>query len=319
MTAKVEVVLSKLKIAFEPKAKHGRLWARCPYHEDVDPSWFIRVAPRDRYGLHHCFSCKEGGSLVDLVKHVRGLDSDAAIRWLAEIETTEDVEPLPEISRVVEKTKIDRHVFQLPKEVIIEPFDKWVTPARRYLESRGVMPWQVARHRLGYAVDGRLAGRIVIPIYHRSGRACCYHARDFCDQDRRYLFPSAEDNPDLDTLFGESRWGPWVSQRFCVVVTEGAFNALAVERATLTSRRPIMHAAIGSSDFRSAHAFKLATFERVILLTDSDLAGDRIAGKLEAALSRHTVVRRVRLEGGDANKQPEHRLREILLEARAFY
>jgi DNA primase len=307
MPAKVEAVLTRLKIRFEPKPKHGRIWGRCPYHQDDDPSWFIRVAPRERYGLQHCFSCKSGGSLVDLVAHMRGLTNQGAQAWLDEFdEQVVDIEPAPEISRVIEIRTGSS--FRMPREVIFEPLSQWVTPARQYMTKRGVTPWQVNLHRLGYAVDGRLAGRIVIPVYKPNGTPSCYQARDFCDREKRYLYPMSEEQPDLDTLFGENQWS---THRSCVVVTEGSFNALAVERA-IPDRSGIAFAALGGSDFRSAHAFKLSTFERVILLTDSDPAGDHIADKLQAALIRHVGVKRVRLLGGDANNQPEWKLRAIL-------
>jgi DNA primase len=308
MTAKVEAVLNRLKIQFEPKPRHGRLWARCPYHEDSEASWFIRVAPREKYGLQHCFSCKEGGSLVDLVAYARGISVTSAKEWLDTFEEqVADIEPAPDLVRVEEirATK----TFRMPKEVIFEPLHQWVTPARCYMtDNRHITPWQVNLHRLGYAVDGRLAGRIVIPVWKPNGQPACYQARDFCDREKRYLFPFADENPDLDTLFGEHQW---TTHRACVVVTEGAFDALAVERA-IPDKSGIAFAAIGNSSFRSAHAFKLATFSRVVLLTDADPAGDNIAEELQAALSRHTGVKRLRLVDGDANDQPEWHLRTLL-------
>jgi DNA primase len=309
MTAKIEAVLAKLKIDFEPKARQGRLWARCPYHEDNHPNWFIRVAPRERVGQHHCFACKNGGSLVALVSHVRGISFADAHAWLDEFDDhVPDVEPTPEVVRVVE-TKAPRG-FQIPKEVIFEPLAEWVTPAREYMmNDRHVTNWQVEQHRLGYAVDGPLAGRIIIPVWDASWSPCCYHARDFCDREKRYLFPSTKDNPNLDALFGEH---VWPAQRGQIVVTEGSFNALAVERALSSVHTNVSFAALGGSDFRAAHAFKLSSFSKVVLLTDSDPAGDKIADEINAAIVRHTQVKRLRLKDGDANDLPEWKLRALL-------
>ena len=307
MTVKIEAVLAKLKIEFEPKPRQGRLWALCPYHKDKHPSWFIRPSG-ERFGQHACFSCKNGGTLIELVMHVRGVSYSSAREWLDNFDDhVPDVEPTPEVVRVVE-TGISRG-FQIPKEVIFEPLTTWVTPAREYMQDRGVTNWQVEHHRLGYAVDGRLAGRIVIPIWDAAWSACCYHARDFCDRDKRYLFPSTEDNPNLDVLFGEH---VWPAQRGQIVVTEGAFNALAVERALSSVHTDVSFAALGGSDFRSMHAIKLSSFSRIILLTDSDPAGDKIADEINAAVVRHTQVKRLRLKDADANEIPEWKLRGLL-------
>lgn len=316
---KVEVVLSVLGIGVS-EARRGRLWARCPYHSpDNNPSWCIRVT-KERYGQHICFSCKEGGTLPALVAHAKGIDLDAAAAWLRGISDDEpeaEPEPLPAMVRL-EHAPLSQRSFKLPLEFIHDPLPEWVTPARRYVEKRGITAEQVAKWGIGYAVDGRLAGRIVVPTFqYGTGLPAGYMARTFAKSTRRYLYPDASAHSDLDVMFGEVYWpapgyrkGDLNGEPQRVVVTEGAFNALAVERAVGG-----VVAALGGSFVRPMHTGKLAGFGEVVLLTDSDDAGDRAAAELTAALVRHvSKIRRACLPRGvDANDATAEELRCLLV------
>ena len=324
MAARVEDVLGKLGIKYNPKPKSGWLWGFCPYHEDHDPSWRIRITD-ERYGQHVCYSCKNGGGLADLVIHCVGIKSGPmeneddvrkkAYAWLKECEQNPTpVEEMPEVLgvRAREPDSLVREdaasTFILPREIILEPFDTWVTPARRYAEARGITFEQVERYGIGYAVMGRLEGRIALVTWkaHRDLMiAQSYQARDFTGaREKRYLYPGANECANLDTMFGEHLWPRVAAGREQVIVTEGALNALAVERAVGGHV-----AALGGSFIRPAHTLKLATFREVVLLTDSDKAGDEAATQLTFALCRHVRVTRARLpDKVDANDIPTSEL-----------
>lgn len=317
--ARVESVLAVLGIKFELKEVRGRLWGLCPYHQDTKASWFVRVTP-DRYGQHHCFSCKQGGGLADLVSHVRGITIMGAVDWLKDF-----ADQVPIIERDFEETIRMEVVqsaasFQPPAEFIFKPLSEWVSPARSYLVERGVTSSQVNCFRLGYAVSGRLAGRIILPTFKWAPNGTfvmqSYMARDFTRhrQAKRYLYPPSEDHPNLDVMFGEHTWPEYHRTTQTVIVTEGALNALAVDRASIH-----YVAALGGSDMRDVHVSKLSTFGRVGVFTDSDSAGDAIAAKLEGALERHVLVQRVRLpsdpgsgKAKDANDYSKEELETFL-------
>lgn len=322
--ARVESVLQVLGVRFDPKPVLGWLWGQCPYHADTTPSWRIRLT-HERYGQHHCFSCKAGGTLAELVAHIRKIDLESSIEWLDQFA---DKTPVIEVDLAdaisVEIVQPPKSFF-VPSDVIFHQLADWVTPAREYMQARGVSPAQVARYRIGYAVQGRLGGRIVIPTYTAGFRMGAYQARDFTGhrKAKRYLYPSSEDKPNLDVMFGEHTWPSAQDRRTeTIVVTEGAFNALAVDRASAR----VYVTALGGSDMREAHVAKLATFGRVLVFTDSDVAGDRIAGLLSAALWRHTKVERVRIptdpadrsgkNARDANDLSVQELRSVLSDQR---
>lgn len=308
---RAERVCKRLGIEIE-EVRGERAWAKCPFHEDAKPSWMIRVGVR-RHAQFYCFSCKNPpkgeGTIAHLVMHVRGCTYEQAREWLA-ADADEDAIPDedPALAVSIEMVGSPR-MFRLPLEMIRDPLPEWVTPARRYAERRGITPAQVSRWGIGYAVDGRLAGRIVLPVFTRD-RACSYMARDFTGDPSapRYFYPDGRrELPDLDGVFGEHLW-PAPAFRETIVITEGALNALAVERAY---NFDIAVGALGGSDLRPMHAFKISSFKRAIVLTDPDDAGDKVATKLAQALARHAPNSvRVRLpEGMDANDMRPEDLR----------
>ncbi len=242
--------------------------------------------------------------------HAKKLGREEARAWVKSLgdEPVADPEPLPQ-AVTINVGSLSGRVFTMPREFLREPLAEWVTPARRYAESRGITALQVERWFLGYAVDGKLAGRIVIPTTSRTGFPQGYMARSFAEQRKRYLYPSAADRPNLDVMFGEFHWpAAFRRKEHEVVVTEGALNALAVERA-----RPGNLAALGGRHIRPMHVGKLATFGLVTILTDPDDAGDAAAKEIEACVGRHTKTRRVRLpEDRDANDMTREELAKWL-------
>jgi 5S rRNA maturation endonuclease (ribonuclease M5) len=201
--------------------------------------------------------------------------------------------------------------FRIPKEVAHQPLDRWVTPARRYAEVRHLTARQVDRWGLGYATFGRLTGRLVVPVKDHEGFARSYMARTYVDHPTRYLYPADRENSDKDTMFGEQFWPePDHRKSATVVVVEGALNGLAVERAMLED---MPFGALGGSDPRAMFVSKIATFGRVIVLTDDDKAGKGAAETLVYQLGRHTDVVRVTLgEGCDADTVSAEELRETI-------
>ena len=293
----VERVLDRLGIRYERHGPH--LSARCPYHEDRTPSWRIR-RHGDKKGLHFCQACKEGGDLVELIRHVRGLAlRDSAKQWLEQHELSEeDVEAPPGINLKVVGGVLGmegKMAFKMPAGVVCgKPLSEWPGPPRQEVERRGITELQANLWDLGYAVEGRLAGRVVVPVSDRNGRLCSYMARSYGGHPRRYFYPSEEEGADMSVIFGEEVWPEYHPKQFTVVVTEGAFKSLAVERVVCAAAMP---AALGGSPYPSPPSVvaKLAAFGRVLVMTDNDEAGNRCGDHLVECLRGHTFVARVKL------------------------
>lgn len=316
MAIDVREVLRRLRIEITEEGAAGRVWARCPAgtHEDANPSWSI-MTTGEKAGAHYCASCHYGGHLTGLVETVRDVGFWSAKEWLAEVEAG-----FGERARVTSATvrvgSVARRAFRVPPEVSFDPLARWPKSIRVYAEQRGIEAWQVERWRIGYAVDGRLAGRIVMVTRDRAGVPAGYAARTTSKDPsvKRYLAPRTEERPDFGVLFGEEFWP--ASSRGTVVVLEGALNALAVERAIVAAGAQASVAVMSGSRAPAIVFAKLATFERVVNLTDSDRAGDTVAEELHLGLGRHVDFVRVRLrEKTDPNNISREELWERLCPA----
>jgi DNA primase len=316
----VEKILKRLGVEVVSRDRQ-HLTARCPFHADREASWRIRLKGA-KQGLNHCFSCKEGGDLLHLVKHLKGYGTDKGAReWLERQGEEVTVADLDAPRLVARFAPTSARAFALPEGVVSDrPLADWPSLPRRHVEGRGIPTEQAERWGLGYATVGRLEGRVVVPVRARGGRGgrlASYMARAFVPSEKRYLYPREAEGADMDVMFGEEHWP---RGRELVVVTEGAFKSLAVERVVGTERGV---AALGGSGARPMHVAKLATFRRVVVLTDvardkapEDDAGERAGDELQAALAGHAETTRVRLPPGeDADSLTPADLRGFLREA----
>jgi len=300
-----------------------RWWAACPgsrrlvdgkpaHADGVDrhPSWMIWDDDRGtRAGLHYCYACGFSGSVVDLVVQVRGCSPTDAKKLLKDAAAGIKQDPVASVR--VQLVSSSRRLV-LPDSICFDPLEKWVTPARRYVLGRGIEPWQVDRWRLGYALEGRLAFRVVFVTRDAHGRPLNYTARTFINDpsEKRYLNGQDDEGIDHGAIFGEEHW-PDLESRGDIVVTEGAINGLAAEVA-----HPMAIGALSGSNLHPAHVSKLSTFRRALVMTDPDRAGDKAARAIEGALGRWFDVVRVRPpEGFDLAGMPIDERRAMIVEA----
>lgn len=302
MTTHVENILKRLGIEAH---RRGREWyAKCPNpeHEDNDPSWRIRDDPGGhRDGYHRCWPCGFEGGLIHLVSTILKVPYYKAREWIE----SDAIAPPPPIA--VNLVIHGSRRFRLPEGVELGPFEKWPSVVRRYVKKRHITPEQVERWGLGYAVEGKLEGRIVIPTRDRHGHVFNYTARTFVDHPKRYREPDAREKANRGVLFGEQHWP---DKRGVVVVLEGSLNGLAVERA----RPDVSIAALAGSNLPPSAGVKLTTFTDVIIATDPDPAGDKIADQLGWILDRQEI-RNHRMrppEGEDADSLDREELAEMI-------
>jgi DNA primase len=241
-----------------------------------------------------------------VVGKVRGLDLDAALDWLRN-NAGRKAEHIPEDISIVPR-RATLGGFRMPgyRHGLLRT---WVTPARRYAEKRGLTDAQVKRWHLGYSVEGRLFGRLIFPIYSETAKPLSYHARAFTDDPKRYLYPHKSERPDLGAIFGQGEWVD-VQPPNELVVTEGALNALACERAGTK-----FIGAIGGSEtsINPPKLLRLAQWSRIAVASDNDEPGDRMFEMLRRSLYRTSTVRRIPFpEGKDANDLDVAELRELL-------
>lgn len=300
----VDIPALLMSLGIDAQRKGFRWVARCPsgQHEDNDPSWGIHDEPGSpKHGLHYCFSCKFQGTCIDLVMYAHDfVTKSVAIEWIEE-HAHGFADPIWQVRITV--SPLRTNPFYLPPDVTQTPLEQWPKSPREYLTSRGVIPEQVERWSIGYALQGYLNGRIVFPTHDRTGRVVHYTARTFANSPKRYTTPRLEcsgkcstkcegqcgftGKPDQGAIYGEAHWPQALDT---VVLTEGVLNTLAVERVTSL---PV--GCINGSNPSLGQMSRLSRFRKVIVLTDQDYAGDKAGKDLTDALTRHVDVLRVRL------------------------
>jgi DNA primase len=279
--------------------------AKCPFHHDNDPSWHIE----ETSGMNFCFGCTEGGGPAFLVMRVLGVDILRARGWLKEnaIENDSAFAVPGEVSIKIGGGFVKRPAFTgLPSGVSLTIMPQ---SARHYLDSRGITDAQIYRWDICYGFSGELVDRVVFPILDQRGFLQGFMARTVVGARPRYTTPRPESNSDRTVIFGE-RWWPEDVSKSQVVVTEGAINALACERAGAKCI-----AALGGSNPGLTVYTKLSKFKQVIVASDPDKAGERVASALKV-LQRWTDVTRVELPPGlDAADLSSDALRSRLVAA----
>jgi len=294
-------LLDALKI--QTKRQGARLWAQCPNpdHDDHDPSWFVWNKPDDpdKHGRHRCFGCGFGGGPLALVVAVFGCEWREAKAWLK----AGDLD-VPILALELEVRPTRRRTFKIPEGVRFTPIDRWPTPFRRYALGRGIGSEEVEKWSIGYAVDGDLRGRLVVPVREPDGVVRSYQARTILPGQTKYLTPTGIRS---GSILGVEFWPEDHHERKRVVVIEGPIDAIAVRRAT---GLPV--GALLGSEPNPSQLARLATFDQVDVLTDADAAGDKAARALEG-LGRWVKLRRLVLpRGKDAASAGDATLRGLL-------
>lgn len=286
----------------------GELWAPCPSHQEVEPSWSINAE-----GSHFCFGCGFNGGPVELVMQCYGFAARAsALEWLEKHGLGNRIR-VGDVRLVVANAA--HGAFRMPEGVVVKPLRQWPTPILRYVIARGITPEQVQRWRIGYAVDGRLHGRVVFPFHNEDGRLASYSARTYEDSTLRYRTPSEDkEHPDPAALFGPVHWPPVQPdgrRDGPLVVTEGAIDALACERAGAGA----VAALSGSSTvINPGKLARLSSFKEIVVATDPDRAGQRVWTQLQP-LRRWATLHRARIPtGSDAAQLSKAELEAALWE-----
>ena len=149
MRGDVETVKGRLDIAevlsgyIQLLKAGGNFKARCPFHNEKTPSFFISSTRQTFY----CFGCGEKGDVFTFVEKIEGLDFRAALKLLAEKAGVE-----LEYQKADSKSEKGKILDALEDATLF--FEKGLEncePALRYIESRGIKDETIKKWRIGYA------------------------------------------------------------------------------------------------------------------------------------------------------------------------
>lgn len=338
MSSPVEQIKDRLDIAdvvgsyIKLERAGKRLKARCPFHTEKTPSFF--VSP-DR-GAYYCFGCSKGGDIFSFVEEFEGLDFPGALRVLAERAGVE-LKPM----RAEVRGERER-IFECLEEAtrFFEKRLEGANDVKKYVAERGVTEETSNTFRLGYAPDswrdlydhlkakgfsdtellaaglskqaetGRLydtfRSRLMFPIADSAGRVIAFSGRIFgTDDGAKYLnTPETELFVKSRTLYAFDRAKVPIRKHDFAVIVEGNFDVILSHQAGF----PTTVAPLGTA-LTEEHLTRIGRLTKnIVLALDADSAGiasaERSAG---LALSLGFDVKVARLEKG---KDPADTIRE---------
>jgi DNA primase len=266
----VDVISSYMKV--EASGKNYK--ARCPFHNEKTPSFFIS----SERGTYYCFGCSAKGDIFSFVEHFEGTDFLGSLKILAE---RAGVELSSYKNKEKDKTSILYEIMEEATSFFEINFAK-NNEARSYLLNRGLNDASIKNFRVGYAPESwtsvldhlikkgyrkedieivglikkkdsrhydRFRGRIMFPISDSSGRVIAFSGRIFSAQGgsatggKEVDFEQAKylNSPDTplfnksNILFGIDKAKTSIRSRDYSIVVEGQFDVILSHQAGFTN------------------------------------------------------------------------------------
>lgn len=293
----------------------GDYWACCPFHNEKSPSFHAE----DRKGRYYCFGCKASGDHFTFLVEKEGLSFPEAVERLA----AEAGLPMPRSTPEDEAREERRASLYDVMELAAKYFESELrqavgTPARAYLEGRGLKGAVLEEFRIGYAPDrrhglkscladagistemmaeaglvitgediavpfDRFRDRVMFPIRDGRGRVIAFGGRALApDQQPKYL------NSPETPLFHKGRVlynldrarGP-AHETGHIIAVEGYMDVIAMTRAGFGNTVAPLGTALTEEQLRAM--WRIAP--EPVLCFDGDAAGLKAAGRaLDLAL-----------------------------------
>ncbi len=236
--------------------------ARCPFHNEKSPSFFITPAR----GTFYCFGCGEKGDIFTFVEKFENQDFRGALKILADRAGVE-------IKREDPKVRDEREELFSALEQATLYFQRNLvknTEALKYLHGRGITSKTMSEWRLGFAENDwrslfenfsqkgfspkvleqaglikktdkgyydRFRSRIIFPIADSSGRSIGFSGRIFgVEDDAKYLnSPETQLFKKSEILYGMDKAKLEIRKRDFALIVEGQMDLLMAHQAGTTN------------------------------------------------------------------------------------
>ncbi len=194
----------------------SQLAMQCPLCQSNNRKLYVNA----KTGAWLCFVCDESGGPYRLFREVLELDHFQAMRLRQKIDGHDNQPKVlyPPETKIAEAPQ----GIKMPPEIhlLTDPAAPGQEIFWRYLAHRGVSPRDVERYRMGFALRGRYAYRLIIPVY--SERVMwTFVARALFDSEPKVLY--LEGSQTSHALFNIDNIKTSV-----VFLVEGVFDALKV-------------------------------------------------------------------------------------------
>jgi DNA primase len=303
-----EVVSSYIKLE-----KVGtNLKARCPFHNEKTPSFFVSV---DR-GTYYCFGCGASGDIFTFVEEFEGLDFKGALKMLAD---RAGVPLLPYSKDQKEAESEKEKLYRAMEEACLYFEDNLEKnqEALQYLRSRGLNEKSIKDFRIGFAkLDWRLLyshlkergfsdteieraglakkpddankamydrfrGRIMFPIADSSGRVVAFSGRIFVDDGKSAKYLNSPETPIFSknaVLYGIDKAKDSIRKNNFSVLVEGQMDLILSHQAgyrntIATSGTALSDSTVSKENVVSNLGLVRRLSSNLVLSFDADKAG----------------------------------------------
>lgn len=319
----------------------GNLCAKCPFHSEKTPSFFVSPAR----GSYYCFGCGAKGDIFTFVEQFEGLDFKGSLKLLADragvtltYESRDDKDEREELYKVMEAATLFYEKKLSENEA-----------ARKYLGERGVTEKTQKEFRIGFAPEDwrellahlraknykdtiietaglikksggstydRFRGRIIFPLFDSSGRVIAFSGRILKDDPEVAKYLNSPDTPLFDkgsTLYGIDRAKDAIRKLGYIVLVEGQFDLVLAHQAGFKNTLATSGTALSESEVSGngglSNVGLLGRFAKnVVLAFDADKAGQKATLRVsKIALSLGIDVKVLTLPTG---KDPADTIRE---------
>jgi DNA primase len=229
----------------------------CPFHSNRHTA---SCCINKSSGAWLCFnpSCGESGTLIELVRRVLHKNDFEAMRFISAQEK-EVLNNFDEVMAGIFEEKPDFEEF--PEETLKGLYNGLVgsEKAKDYFKSRGIDMSSMAHFSLGYSEKQNM---VTVPVHSPDGIPIGIVGRSIEGKS----FKNSTNLPKSKTLFNVHRAKIIGSN---VIVVESSFDAIRVHQAGF----PNVVATLGGFLSTEQHGILNRYFNRVIVMTDADLAG----------------------------------------------
>ena len=303
-----EVVSSYIKLE-----KAGtNLKARCPFHNEKTPSFFVSA---DR-GTYYCFGCGASGDIFTFVEEFEGLDFKGALKMLAERAGI----PLEPFSKEAKENKSEKErLYEVMEEACLY-FENNLEKNQEvlgYLKSRGLNEKSIKDFRVGFAkLDWRLLyshlknkgfsdkeieraglakkpddankamydrfrGRIMFPISDSSGRIVAFSGRIFVDDGKSAKYLNSPETPIFSknaVLYGIDKAKDSIRKNNFSILVEGQMDLILSHQAgykntIATSGTALSDSTVSKENVVSNLGLVRRLSSNIVLSFDADKAG----------------------------------------------
>jgi len=305
------------------------LKARCPFHNEKTPSFF--VSP-DR-GSYYCFGCNASGDVFTFVEEFEGLDFRGALKLLADKAGVS----LGEFNKEDKENQSEKEkLYRAMEEATLyyENNLKENKSVLEYLKARGLTDATIKDFRLGFAKNDwrelynflkgkgftdneleraglvkksekgfydRFRGRVMFPIADSSGRVIAFSGRIFEDDGKSAKYLNSPETPlfsKFAVLYGLDRAKDSIRKNNFSILVEGQMDLLMSHQAgyrntVATSGTALSDSTVSRDNVVSNLGLIRRLSDNIVLAFDGDQAGfnaSNRAGKIALALGMDVKV-----------------------------